>query len=58
MALTCYCNQGTKELDQGQHEGNAKITRKREEERITVCLHRMLEGKGRIKGHLTNVMKQ
>lgn len=27
VVLTCHCNQGTKELDQGQHEGDAKITR-------------------------------
>lgn len=45
VALTCHCYQGTKELDQGQYEGDAKITRKREEECITVCLHGMLGGR-------------
>ena len=28
-----------------KHKGDAKITRKREEECITVCLHRMLGGR-------------
>lgn len=45
--LTCHCNQGAEQLDQRQHKGNAKITRKREEEGITVCLHGMLGGQGK-----------
>lgn len=42
--LTRHCNQGAEQLDQGQDEGNAKITREREEEGITVGLQGMLRG--------------
>lgn len=42
--FTCYCDQGAKQLDQRQDEGNSKITRKGEEECIAVCLQRMLRG--------------
>lgn len=51
--LTRHCNQGAEELDQGQDEGNAKITREREEEGITVCLHGMLRGEEK---HRSNAM--
>lgn len=44
--LTRHCNQGAEQLDQGQDEGNAKITREGEEERVTVRLHGMLRGQG------------
>ena len=45
VPLTCDCNQGTEQLDQGQHERDAKVTRKREEECVTIRLHRMLGGR-------------
>ena len=40
--VTCDSDQGAEELDQGQHEGDPKIPRQREEERIAVCCNRML----------------
>lgn len=49
--LTCHCNQCAKKLDQGQNKGNAKITRKREEKRISICLHRMLKGQENQRGN-------
>ena len=40
--VTCDRNQGAEELDQSQHEGDAKVPRQREEERIAVRCNRML----------------
>lgn len=56
--LTCHCNQGAEQLDQGQDEGNAKITREREEKGITVRLHGMLRGAGESETQSHEILKQ
>lgn len=48
-ALTCDCDQRAKELDQGEHEGDAEITREREDEGVTVRFHRVLGREGKMK---------
>ena len=40
--VTCDRDQSTEQLDQSQHEGDAKVPRQREEERIAVRCNRML----------------
>lgn len=45
--LTRHCNQSAEQLDQRQDKGNAKVTRKREEEGISVRLHGVLRGQGK-----------